>query len=175
MNGPLLDVSTKPAYVKETIALLGDRDPMEVMTELPHWLRTRLGNLQASAWRVPEGPGKWSLVQVICHLTDAEMVFGWRARLVLTADNAPLTGYDQNVWLERFNYDGADPDAVMQTLIALRGWNLRVWRSVTAADLDRIGMHTERGPESLALLRGLVAGHDLRHRRQIERLLAKVG
>jgi hypothetical protein len=174
MTTPPFDVSKKPAYVQETIALLGARDPLEVMAETPRWLKARLGNLMASAWHTPEGEGKWSLLQVICHLTDAEMVFGWRARLVLTADNAPLTGYDQNVWLERFNYAGADPDEVLATFVALRQWNLRVWRSVTMGELERLGMHTERGPESLALLRGLVAGHDLRHRRQIERLLAVV-
>ncbi len=169
-----LDVSTKPVYVKETIALLADRDPIEVMVETPRWVRARLGNLPASAWRKPEAEGKWSLIQVIAHLTDAELVFGWRLRLVLTSESAPLTGYDQNLWLDRFNYDGADPEATLATFVALREWNVRIWRTLTTADLDRTGLHTERGPESLALLRGLVAGHDLRHRRQIERLLAVV-
>ena len=174
MTTPRLDVSTKPAYVQETIALLGTRDPLEVITETPSWLMQRVGKLAASAWRVPEGEGKWSLLQVICHLTDAEMVFGWRARLVLTTENAPLTGYDQNRWLERFEYTGANPDDVLATFISLRQWNLRVWRSVTPAELTRLGNHTERGPESLALLRSLIAGHDLRHRRQIDRLLVVV-
>lgn len=174
MTTPPLDVSTKPAYVRETIALLGARDPLEVMTETPSWLGQRLGKLATDAWRVPEGAGKWSLLQVICHLTDAEMAFGWRARLVLTTENAPLTGYDQNSWLERFDYGGANPGDVLATFISLRQWNLRVWRSVTPTELNRLGIHSERGPESLALLRSLVAGHDLRHRRQIERLLAVI-
>lgn len=174
MTRPPLDVSKKPRYVQETIALLGDRDPVEVMTETPRWLKARLGNLAATAWHVPEGEGKWSLLQVIGHLADAEMVFGWRVRLVLTSENAPLTGYDQNAWLERFNYAGADPDVALEAFTAMRRWNLRVWHAATDADLDRMALHNERGPESLELLRGLVAGHDLRHRRQIERLLAMV-
>ena len=107
-------------------------------------------------------------------LADAEIAFGWRARLMLTTENAPLTGYDQNRWLERFDYTDAKPDEVLASFISLRRWNLRVWRSVTPADLNRLGNHSERGPESLALQRSLVAGHDLRHRRQIERLLAVV-
>ena len=174
MTRPPLDVSSKPPYVQETIALLGSRDPVEVMTETPRWLKARLGNIAASAWQTPEAEGKWSLVQVMGHLADAEMAFGWRARLVLTTDNALLTGYDQNAWLERFNYAGADPEVALDTFLMLRMWNLRVWHTASDADLGRMAMHADRGPESLELLRALIAGHDLRHRRQIERLLKVV-
>lgn len=175
MTIPGYDPARQPPYVLETVALLGDRDPLAVMAETPHWLRRKLGNLPARAWRVPEAPGAWSLVEVISHLTDAEIVFGWRLRLVLTAEQAPLTGYDQGTWRERFNYDGADPDLALATFAQLRDWNLRTWRSVTEDDLGRMAIHAQRGPESLGLLRALTAGHDLRHRRQIDRLLTVVG
>lgn len=58
----------------------------------------------------------------------------------------------------------------------LRRPNLRLWQNLTPADLARTGKHTERNPESLDLLRTLLAGHDLLHLEQLTRLLvANIG
>ncbi|MES1259041.1 MAG: DinB family protein [Gemmatimonadota bacterium] len=162
-------------YVTETLALLGDRDPLAVMAETPGWLATHIEALASGVLTQPEAPGKWSIAQVLAHLADAEIAYGWRLRILLTQENPPLPGYDQGAWLARFDYAGASPAMSLATFTALRNWNLRVWRTATAADLERLGVHPERGPEPLSRLRQLAAGHDLRHRRQIERILKVVG
>jgi hypothetical protein len=41
--------------------------------------------------------------------------------------------------------------------------------------MARVGMHSERGPESLGHLIKLMGGHDLVHRRQIDRVLKAAG
>lgn len=163
---------TTSAYVTETIALLGDRDPLVVLAETPEWIRGRLAGLPAEALTRPEGPGKWSLVEVLAHLADAEVAFGWRARLLLTQDRPPLTGFDEGAWMIKFDCAHADPADALDAFASLRRWNLRVWRAATAEDLGRLGIHSERGPESFETVRKLIAGHDLRHRRQIDRILA---
>jgi uncharacterized damage-inducible protein DinB len=163
------------AYVDETLALLGDRDPLGVMAETPLWLTEHLDPLEASILDVPEAEGKWSITQVLAHLADTEIAFGWRARLILTQDRAPLTGFDEGAWVTKFDYANADPAEAYEAFAMLRLWNLRVWKSATAADLQRVGIHSERGEESFDRLRRMVAGHDLRHRRQIERIIRAVG
>jgi hypothetical protein len=171
MTGP-----TNPSpYVAETLALLGEQDPLAVMEGTIDWLHSRLDRLRLPEWGVPEAPGKWTLAQVVAHLADAELAYGWRLRLVLTQDNPPLPGYDQNAWVAAFEYADADPLQSLETFAALRRWNLRLWRRLAPAELARTGVHPQRGPESLELIRRLVAGHDLRHRRQIERLIAVLG
>ncbi|HEY3934185.1 MAG TPA: DinB family protein [Gemmatimonadales bacterium] len=161
-----------PGYVAETLALLGTQDPIAILSETPAWLAARIEGRSLAQLRKPEGPGKWSLVQVLSHLADTELAYGWRARMILTASQPPIQGFDQGAWLDRFDYASDDPALALQTFTTLRHWNLRVWRGATSpADLARVGMHSERGPESLDILRRLAAGHDLRHRRQIERLL----
>ncbi|HEY4099405.1 MAG TPA: DinB family protein [Gemmatimonadales bacterium] len=171
--------STPPpatGYVGETLALLGDRDPIAIMAETPAWVAARLEGRSLAQLRQPEAPGKWSLVQVVAHLADTEIAYGWRARMILTAEQPPIHGFDQGAWLERFDYASDDPSQALQTFTALRQWNLRVWRrGSNPADLTRTGIHSERGPESLDTLRRLAAGHDLRHRRQIERILRVLG
>jgi hypothetical protein len=160
------------AYVDETMAILGDLDPVTVLTETPAWLLERLGSLDVTAMRTPEAPGKWSLTQVLAHLADTEIAFSWRARLLLTQENAPLHGFDEGAWMTRFDGANADPTEALLAFGTLRAWNLPVWSNVSEADLARTGIHSERGPESFATLRRMVAGHDLRHRRQVERILA---
>ena len=165
---------TLSPYVTETLALLGDQDPLAILTETPAWISGRVRGLPAATLRTPEAPGKWSLTEVFAHITDAEIAFGWRMRIMLTQENPPLPGFDQGKWLTRFDYANADPTQALHTFIALRTWNLNVWRSVAPEDLARMGMHAERGPESIDRVRRMTAGHDLRHRRQIDRILKVV-
>lgn len=161
-----------PAYVRALLDLLGPREPLEVLPELLPWLESRLRGVPADALRRPEGPGKWSVVEVLQHLADTEMVYGVRGRLVLSEDRPPIQGFDQDRWASLFRYADADPGQALAQLAALRAGNLVVWRSLAPAELARVGLHSERGPESLALMLRLMAAHDLVHRRQIERILA---
>ena len=59
--------------------------------------------------RQPERAGKWSIAQVLQHLADSDLVWGWRARLILAQDRPTITGYDQDLWAERLRYDEAEP------------------------------------------------------------------
>ncbi len=163
-----------PDYVRDTLDLLGSQEPMAVLREMPDWLESHLENITSDQWRRPEGDAKWSLLQVAAHLADTEIAFGWRTRQVLTADNPPLHGFDEGAWLERFDYAHADPAMALDVFMTLRRWNLRVWACATSADLQHTGIHSQRGPETLDRLMRMNAGHDLRHRRQIERLLKVV-
>ena len=61
MTAPIIPSPASQAYVAETLALLGDRDPIEILAETPAWLLERLGSLDIEVMRTPEGPGLWSL------------------------------------------------------------------------------------------------------------------
>jgi hypothetical protein len=175
MTTPSHPSPATPAYVAETLALLGDRDPLEILAETPSWLLERLGSLDVEVLRTPEAQGKWSLTQVLAHLADTEIAFGWRARILLTQDAPPLHGFDESAWMVRFDGANTDPTEAMLAFGTLRSWNLPVWARVNGEDLARIGIHSERGPETFDTLRRMAAGHDLRHRRQVERILAGLG
>lgn len=172
MSKPTHPSPALPAYVAETMALLGDSDPLVVLAETPDYILARVEQLDEAQFHLPEAPGKWSLAQVFAHLADTEIAFGWRARLVLTQDNPPIQGFDETIWMIRFDGANADPEQALDTFLTLRDWNMRVWQSASTADLSRMGIHSERGPESFDTLRRMAAGHDLRHRRQVDRIVA---
>jgi hypothetical protein len=160
-------------YVRALLDLLGNRAPLEVLHELVPWLAQRTQGLDDATLRRPEAPGKWSVIQVVQHLADSELVFGFRMRMVLTADRPALQGYDQDLWARELHYDDAQLDIALWQLRGLRIPNLRLCRSLSPAQLERVGLHSERGPESVDHITRLMAGHDLVHRRQIDRILAK--
>ena len=158
------------AYVAAVLDLVGDKDPIAVLRATPGALRGAIEGLTIQQLRTPERPRKWSIVAVLQHLADAEVVWAWRMRLILAQDRPVLTGYDQDRWADRLGYADADPAQALEEFTVLRRGNLRLLERATADDLRRVGVHAERGEESVEHLRRLFAGHDLLHLRQIERI-----
>jgi hypothetical protein len=163
------------AYVAALRELVGEREPLAVMEELVAEVRRLAAGLDARELATPEAPGKWSVVEVVQHLADSEIVIGYRLRVTVAEDRPALAGYDQDAWATRLGYrQVAIADALAQ-LDALRTANLRWLRTLSAEERRRVGIHAERGEESVDQLLVLVAGHDLVHRRQIERIRRAIG
>src|SRR5262249_13460832 len=115
---------------------------------------------------------QWSVVEILAHLADAEIVSAWRLRSILAVDNVPLQAFDQDIWSSAFKYGDADPTESVDTFDINRRATLSLLRRVDASRLDHAGMHQERGREPIAHLMRLYAGHDLNHVKQIQALLA---
>jgi hypothetical protein len=160
------------AYVSAVLGLVEGHEPLRVLHDTPSALTRALEELGPRAVRIPEAPGKWSVNEVLQHLADSELVFGWRIRLVLAHDRPAITGYDQDRWAERLRYADEDPREAIDRFTVLRRANVRLLERASDDDLRRVGVHAERGEESLAHIIRLYAGHDLLHLRQIARIRA---
>jgi hypothetical protein len=160
----------RAAYAGAILSLLGDRDPLTVLRDTPAALTQAVQGLTPAELQRPEAAGKWSIVQVLQHLADSDLVWGWRVRLILAHDRPQITGYDQDLWAERLHYADADAGQALDTFRVLRTGNLRLLARATPEDLARVGIHSERGEESVAHLIRLYAGHDLLHLEQIARI-----
>jgi hypothetical protein len=158
------------AYVTAVLGLLGSTDPMDVLRQTPSTVQRKLGEMSAAEINRPEAPGKWSVGQVMQHLADSELVWGYRLRMVLSHDRPPLTGYDQDLWADRLGYRDADAQEASNCFAVLRRSNLRLLDRATDADLLRVGVHAERGEERLDHMVRLYAGHDLLHLNQVDRI-----
>jgi hypothetical protein len=167
-------VGQAAAYVSAVLGLLGSRDPITILNDTPSALRRAIDGVPPAKLRQPEGAGKWSIGQVLQHLADSDLVWGWRVRLILAQDRPTITGYDQDLWADRLRYDQSEPSESLATFDVLRRANLRLIAQASPADLERVGVHAERGEESIDHLIRLYAGHDLLHLRQIERIRAAV-
>jgi len=163
-----------PTYVRALLDVLGRRDPIQVLGELLPWLAERIRGLDDPTLRRPEAPGKWSVIEVIQHLADSDLVFSYRLKMMLTEDRPPLQGYDQDRWAGELHYREVPLDLALEQLRAMRTANLHVLRRLSPSHLERVGLHCERGPESAGFLLQLMGAHDLVHRNQIDRILSTV-
>jgi hypothetical protein len=158
------------AYTGAVLDLLGDRKPMDVLQETAPALRQFLGGLTEPQIAAPEATGKWSVRQVVQHLADSELVWGYRLRMVLAQDRPRLTGYDQDLWAERLRYDEANAALAVDDFEVLRRSNLRLLAGASRDAFKRVGVHAERGEESVEHMIRLYAGHDLLHLAQLDRI-----
>jgi hypothetical protein len=163
------------AYTQQLMDFLGDRDPFAVQEEQLDWLASETSGIDDDALRRPEKPGKWSIMQVVQHLADSEIVFGFRLRMVVTHDTPEILGYDQDLWATGLKYNEANLGEALEQFRVLRAANLRLARSLSPAQLERIGLHSERGPESAMKMIKMMGGHDILHRNQIKRIKRAVG
>ena len=162
-------------YAPAVLELVGDRNPIDILRDTPGALARSVATLTPEQIRTPESPGKWSIAAVLRHLADTDVVWGWRMRLILAQDRPQITGFDQDLWADRLDYANADPNESLETFAVLRRDNLRLIDRATPADLERVGVHAERGDESAGYMVRLYAGHDLMHLAQIDRIARAVG
>ncbi len=165
------ELTDPQGYQRHLLGLLGDDDPAEVQSGTPAALRALMAEA-GERLTVRPRPGEWSVYGCLSHIADAELVMSGRYRFVLAHDEPPLIGYDQDLWVDRLHGDDGDVDAILDLFDALRMANVALWRSTTDADRARVGMHVERGPESLDLAFRMIAGHDRFHIAQARRALA---
>ncbi len=97
-------------------------------------------------------PGKWSTLEVLCHLADFEPIFADRMKRVLALDRPPLIGADENRFAATLAYQERDPEEELALIERTRSQMARILRSLPAEVLQRVGVHNERGPLTLEQL-----------------------
>src|SRR5215510_2578588 len=146
-NSAVRSIDEAAAYTTAILGLLGPRDPMAVLPSTPDKVRDAVAGLSEQQLSQREAPGKWSIRHVVRHLADGDLVWGYRLRMVLAHDRPTITGYDQDLWADRLHYGEADVAAALDEFAVLRRSNLRLIGAATTADMQRVGVHSERGEE----------------------------
>lgn len=162
--------STGAGYIKLLLDTLGDRDPFPIHESTPGQVEQAIAGLNDAEIRRPEKPGKWSILGVIQHLADSDLVYGYRIRMILSQPAPDIQGYDQDLWAKELKYGERRVADALLDFRTLRAANVRILKSLTPAQLDRYGVHSERGKESIGQMLKLYAAHDLVHLKQIERI-----
>jgi hypothetical protein len=115
-----------------------------------------------AAYRYAEG--KWSIREVIGHISDAERVFSYRALRIARGDTIELPGFDENAWMPMAGFEGRSMADVADELQAVRDATLALFRSFGADAWRRIGSASGH-PVSARALAWIVAGHERHHLR----------
>src|SRR4051812_8481015 len=168
-------LETFAEYTARLLALAEGSEPLEVLAATPGRLARALAARGAADLQWSPEPARWSIAQIVSHLADSEIVLAYRLRMILSAPGTPIQAYDQDRWSGAQHAAASDAFASLSLFAAVRAATVDLLRRLTPEERERHGVPSERGPESIALLMRLYAGHDRNHMAQIERLLAARG
>ena len=163
-------VNEPDAYRRMLLGALGNQDPAVVLAGGPAAAREVISDA-GSSLRSRPAIGEWSVLECIAHMTDSDLIAGARMRWIASEDEPDIVGYDQALWVSELRQNDDDPELLLATFAALRRWNLDLWARLPVEARTRVGVHRERGRESIDLTFRLMAGHDLIHLDQARRAL----
>jgi len=113
-------------------------------------------------------PGKWSVLEVVCHLADFEPVFADRMKRVIAEDRPTLLGADENRFAAALAYHDRDLQEELAVIEQTRRQMARILRKQSPDVLQRVGVHNERGPRTLEQLLTGASNHIPHHVRFIQ-------
>lgn len=161
-----------PVVPERYAKAIDDADPIESQRKAPKRIKKLIRGLSEKQLAKKPAPGKWSIKEVIGHLADAEVIFGSRVRFVAAMDRAPLPGFDQDAFVEKLGLERVDTAELLEALANVRAANVALMKRLPKESFARVGLHAERGEESIATMVAMHAGHDIIHEQQIERIRA---
>lgn len=145
---------------------LGDRDPYQALGESPQRIETIVQGWNDAQFERTYAPGKWSARQILVHLAQTELGLSTRARFALTADDYTAEAFDQDAWMPLD--EPTDARTALDAYLALRAFNLAMWRRLSEEQRRRPFAHPEFGELSVDWIAAQMAGHDIHHLKQFE-------
>jgi uncharacterized damage-inducible protein DinB len=117
------------------------------------------------------GDENWSVVEVVCHLRDAEEFFIKRYQAMRDQDNPVIEAYDQEALARERNYKNADFRVALESFITFRQQTISELSKLTSEQWQRTGLHSELGEITVFAQVIHHAAHDAIHCAQITRQL----
>jgi len=159
-------------YTARIGSYVAGKDPMAILRTTPKTLARAFAAATRRRLTARPAPGKWSAGEILAHLSELEMLWGCRLRLILGQSGVPIVGMDQDVWAKNSAYRGIDPRRALATFLAIRQANLDLLGRLTPEQRRRWGAHSQFGRLTVTRLMQLLAGHDVNHVRQVVQRLA---
>ena len=148
LNEKIRAIETGPSRIVAAVAGLGD-----------------------ATLRYKSDPAKWCILEILGHLADIEVLYGYRLRQMLADKEPVIAPIEQDDWARNLGYLEAAPGELLDAYQAARRANLRLLRRMKPSDLEKGAFHPERKRKvTVEELIGMMAGHDPNHLGQIERL-----
>jgi hypothetical protein len=147
-----------------------------ILSETPGLLAELAESLGPVRLKTAPAPGKWTPAQIFAHLADCELAFGYRLRQTLAQDPAKypaeaahvIQPFDQDRWAAHYHVISAQE--ALAAFNALREWNLILIRNAPAHAGTIPVNHPERGAMTFQTIVETMAGHDINHLQQLQKL-----
>jgi DinB superfamily len=151
-----------PAYAADYVARVPDGDVVDILSSQLVETMSLLRSIPESKADYRYAPEKWSIKEVVGHLSDAERVFAYRALRFSRADTTPVEGFDENTFVANAPFTQATLENLTNELEHLRRSTIHLFANLGAEAMDRRGIANGQ-PVSVRALAFIIAGHETRH------------
>jgi uncharacterized damage-inducible protein DinB len=112
-------------------------------------------------------PGKWTVKEVLGHVSDSERIFVYRALRIARADQTPLSGFEQEDYVRGGNFAERTLADLAEEFALVRAASIALFKSLSKEAWQRRGV-ANKNEVSVRALAFIVAGHELHHRLILE-------
>jgi len=149
------------------------KDLVAALAAAPDTLSALLRGVSIERARSARGGDEgWSVVEVLCHLRDAEARSLERMRALRDAEEPRIAGYDQEAWAQERHYADDDHLAALAAFIRFRIQHVAELAALSPAQWERAGYHEEQGRVTVLNHTVHMVSHDAQHQAQLARQLA---
>jgi uncharacterized damage-inducible protein DinB len=129
----------------------------------PRALRQAVAGLSREQLLARPVPGKWSTLEVVCHLADFDPILADRMKRVIAEERPQLLGADEQRFAAALAYHQRDLEEELTLIERTRSQMGRILRTLPDEALKRVGVHNERGPRTLEDLLSGATNHITHH------------
>src|SRR5580698_8161086 len=150
-----------PYYFTYINRVSGD-DPIDEMEGQLGDLLALFAGISEEASLHRYAPDKWTIRQVLNHITDTERAFAFRALWFARGFDAPLPGYDQNIAASGAAADGISWAAHVEEFQRVRLSTISLFRNLPPEAWMRSGIASDN-PFTVRAMAFIIAGHVAHH------------
>lgn len=157
---PLPHEYAQSPYTSRYIDLITETDPLAVLRQKP--TRQLLHPLTEDQSRYRYAEGKWSIRELLGHLTDTERIFSYRALCFARGDKQPLPGFDENLYVEHAHFDQRTLADLLAEYAAVREATLLLFGNFDEDALSVMG-NANGNDLSVRAILYMITGHERHH------------
>jgi hypothetical protein len=140
----------------------------------PSLIEAMVENLSEEQLRTRCEPGKWSILEVVCHLTDFELVYADRIKRILAEDNPTLFGGDPDGYAKTLAYHDRKLETELTLINAIRAHVAEILKTISSDQWEYMGTHSVDGPISIVELVERITDHIPHHLKFVEKKKEKL-
>jgi hypothetical protein len=156
------DPSEYAPYHSRYIAQVPAGDLLETLAAQLQDVAKLVSGLTAAQGDHRYAPGKWSIKEVLGHVSDTERVFAYRALRIARGDRTPLPGFDQDRFMQAAPFATMSLAGIADEFTIVRRASLALLGPLAARDWERRGIVNDH-EVSLRAIAWMIAGHERHH------------
>ncbi|OXM14276.1 DinB family protein [Paenibacillus herberti] len=156
------DLSTVPEFEIPYVTCVPEGDLIELLVQQKSKTLALLGGLSEEGASFRYAPDKWSIRQVLGHITDNERIMGYRLLRIARGDKTELPGYDENQLVTGAPFDEWSLEFALADYAAVRESTLTLLRGLRPGDWEREGVANGLR-HNVLLIASVISGHELHH------------